>query len=65
MMTLTRDMIDRLRFDGRMEIDAELEARLLRQFGEEPYPETYSGQDLQEQARKYVQRDARGKETVS
>jgi len=64
-MTLTKDMIDKLRFAGRMEIDAELEARLLRQFGEEPHPETYSEQDLHEQVRKYVQRYTMDKETVS
>jgi hypothetical protein len=64
-MTLTKDMIDKLRFAGRMEIDAELEARLLRQFGEESHPETYSEQDLHEQVRKYVHRDTREKETVS
>jgi hypothetical protein len=64
MMTLTKDMIDRIRFAGRMEIDAELEARLLRRFGEEPYPEAYSEQDLQEQVRKYVHCYTKEKETV-
>ena len=63
-MTLTKDMIDKLRFAGRMEIDAELEARLLRQFGEEPHPETYSEQDLQELVRKYVHCYAMEKKTV-
>jgi hypothetical protein len=64
-MTLTKDIIDKLRFAGRMEIDAELEAGLLQQFGEEPYPEAYSEQDLQEQVRKYVRCYTRDKETVS
>jgi len=64
-MTLTKDMIDKLRFAGRTEIDAELEARLLGQFGEEPYPETYSEQDLHEQVRKYVNYYNEGKKTVS
>ena len=53
-MTLTRDMINKLRFPGRMDIDHELEARLLRQFGNEPHPYEYSEQDLHEQVRKYV-----------
>ena len=37
-----------------MEIDSELEDRLLQQFGEEPHPEEYSEQDLHEQVRKLV-----------
>ena len=53
-MTLTKDMIDRLRFAGRMEIDAELGAGLLRRFGKEPYPEVYTEQDLHEQVKKCV-----------
>ena len=64
MMTLTKDMIDRIRFAGRIEIDAALETRLLERFGEEPYPETYSEQGLHEQVRKYVHRYTREKETV-
>jgi len=47
-------MIKRLRFFGRMGIDRELEGRLLRQFGCEPYPNEYTEQDLYEQVRKYV-----------
>ena len=54
MMTLTRTMIGRLRFPERMDIDGELEDRLLRQFGNEPHPHEYSEQDLHEQVRKYV-----------
>jgi|GEM_PF-1748867 len=64
-MTLTQDMIDKLRFAGRTKIDAELEARLLRHFGEEPQPEAYSEQDLHEQVRKYVNCHNEEKETVS
>jgi len=64
-MTLTKDLIDKLRFAWRTKIDAELEARLLRQFGEEPQPETYSEQDLHEQVRKYVNSYNEEKETVS
>jgi len=63
-MTLTKDMIDTLRFAGRMEIDAELEARLLQQFGEEPQPEAYSEQDLHEQVRKYANSYNEHKEAV-
>ena len=64
-MTLTKDLIDTLRFAGRMDIDAELEARLLRRFGEEPQPEAYSEQDLHEQVRKYVKSYSEEKKTVS
>jgi len=53
-MTLTKGMIDRLRFPGRVDIDKELEARLLLKFGTEPQPEEYSEQDLHEQVRKLV-----------
>ena len=64
-MTLTQDMIDKLRFAGRTKIDAELEARLLRHFGEEPQPEAYSEQDLHEQVRKCVESYTERKDTVS
>jgi len=64
-MTLTKDMIDKLRFAGRIEIDETLEARLVERFREEPYPETYSEQDLHEQVRKYVNYYNEGKKTVS
>jgi len=64
-MTLTKNMIDTLRFARRMDIDAELEARLLRQFGEEPQPEAYSEQDLHEQVRKCVESYTERKDTVS
>ena len=63
-MTLTKRMIDKLCYAGRVAIDAELEARLLRRFGEEPYPEGYSEQDLYEQVRKYVASYYERKKTV-
>ena len=64
MMTLTKGMIDKLRFPGRMDIDKELEARLLLKFGTEPHPEEYSEQDLHEQVRKYVMLSNKERETV-
>jgi len=64
-MTLTKEMIDRLRFPGRMDIDKELEDRLLWQFGTEPHPEEYSEQDLHEQVRKYVAIYNQERQTVS
>ena len=64
-MTLTKGMIDKLRFAGRMEIDTAIEVRLLERFGEDPYPETNSEQDLHEQVRKYVNYYNEGKKTVS
>ena len=63
-MTLTKDMIIRLRFPGRMDIDSGLEARLLRRFGTEPHPVMYSAQDLHEQVRKYIRSYNGMKETV-
>lgn len=53
-MTLTKTLIDQLRFYSRMEIDRTLEAELLQRFGSEPYPHEYSEQDLHEQVRKYA-----------
>jgi len=64
-MTLTKDLLDRLRSAWRTKIDAELEARLLRHFGEELQPEAYSEQDLHEQVRKYIKSYNEEKETVS
>ena len=64
-MTPTRAMINRLRFPGRMEIDEELEYRLLQQFANEPHPNVYSEQDLQEQVRKLVMLNNREKGAVS
>jgi hypothetical protein len=47
-------MINELRFLGRMDIDDELEDRLLQLFGTEPRPYEYTEQDLSEQIRKIV-----------
>lgn len=63
-MTLTRKMIDSLRFPWRMDIDNELEAQLLKRFRNEPYPNEYSEQDLFEQVRKYVMSYNQAKGTV-
>lgn len=64
-MILTHNLIDRLRFPGRMDIDAELETQLLKQFGDEPYPHEYSEQDLYDQVRKYVMDYSREKEAAT
>jgi hypothetical protein len=47
-------MIQSFRFPGRMIIDSDLEALLLKEFRNEPYPYEYSEQDLYEQVRKYI-----------
>jgi len=53
-MTATPRMIRELREQGRMPIDQELEALILQECGSEPYPYTYSEQDLLEQIRKLI-----------
>ena len=58
-MTATVKMIRDLRSKGRMRIDPDLEALILRRFGTEPYPHTYTEQDLYEQIRKLVIRHNR------
>ena len=63
-MTLTKDMIDRLRFPGRMDIDGELETLLLLRFGTEPHPCEYSEQDLHDQVRKLVMRHNKEKGVI-
>lgn len=55
-MTANRNYIANLRRHGRLRIDAELETLILEMFGEEPYPYTYTDQDLHEQIRKLVDR---------
>jgi len=60
-MTLTKEMIARLRFPGRMAIDHRLETFLLTHYGREPYPYEYSEQDLYEQVRKEIYRYNRDK----
>jgi len=47
-------MIHNLRVNARMHIDEDLEAVILQRFGTEPYPYTYTEQDLYEQIRKLV-----------
>jgi hypothetical protein len=47
-------MIRDLREQARMPIDRELEALILQEYGTEPYPYTYTEQDLHEQIRKLI-----------
>jgi hypothetical protein len=47
-------MIRRLREQGRMPIDRKLEGLILQEYGTEPYPYTYTEQDLLEQIRKLI-----------
>jgi hypothetical protein len=53
-MTATPRMIRELRQQGRMPIDPDLEALILQEYGSEPYPYTYTEQDLHEQIRKLI-----------
>ena len=53
-MTLTPKMIDKMRLYWN--IDERLEKTLLEQLGSEPYPHTYTEQDLHEQSRKMISR---------
>ena len=53
-MTATPKMIRELREQARMPIDQELEALILQEYGTEPYPNTYTEQDLYEQIRKLI-----------
>ena len=55
-MTVTRRMIRSLPEQSRMSIDKDLEALILKKYGTEPYPYTYTEQDLYEQIRKLVMR---------
>jgi hypothetical protein len=54
-MVATAKMIQDLRTYGRKKINSELEALILEQLGSEPYPYTYSEQDIYEQMRKIIQ----------
>jgi hypothetical protein len=54
-MVVTPEMIKDLRVHGREKINSELEALILEQLGSEPYPYTYSEQDIYEQMRKLIQ----------
>ena len=53
-MILTPDMIDHMRRYWR--IDAHLERMLLNQLETEPYPHSYTEQDIHEQSRKMISR---------
>ena len=53
-MIATKKYIEELRQTSRMNIDANLEAYILSEYGEEPFPHTWSSQDLYEQIRKLV-----------
>jgi hypothetical protein len=55
-MVATPQMIQDLRIHARKKIDSELEALILEQLGSEPYPYTYSEQDIYEQMRKIIQK---------
>lgn len=55
-MVATTKMIQDLRIHGRKKINSELEAIILEQLGSEPYPYTYSEQDIYEQMRKIIQK---------
>lgn len=55
-MVATPQMIQDLRIHARERINVELEALILEQLGSEPYPHTYSEQDIYEQMRKLIQR---------
>lgn len=55
-MVATPQMIQDLRIHAREKINGELEALILEQLGSEPYPHTYSDQDIYEQMRKLIQR---------
>jgi len=54
-MVATPKMIQDLRIHARKKINSELEALILEQLGSEPYPYTYSEQDIYEQMRKIIQ----------
>ena len=51
-MILTPDIINQMR--RIWPIDAHLERMLLEQLGEEPYPHSYTEQDIHEQSRKMI-----------
>lgn len=53
-MILTSNMISRMRRYS--QIDETLEQMLLDQLGTEPYPHTYTAQDIHEQSRKMIVR---------
>ena len=64
-MTITAKMIDEMRLYGNTSIDENLEALLLQQYGTEPFPHTYTEQDLHEQTRKFIAQYNRDHAAVS
>ena len=60
-MIVDKKYVQKLRTSGRRDIPVELEEILIQRFGEEPYPETYTEQDLYEQTRKVINRYASAK----
>ena len=54
-MVVTPKIIEDLRIHGRKKINSELEALILEQLCSDPYPYTYSEQDIYEQMRKLIQ----------
>ena len=56
-MVATPKLIQEVRVNNRrVKINDELEALILEQLGSEPYPYTYSEQDIYEQMRKIIQK---------
>ena len=55
-MIVDNKYVQRLRTSGGCDIPLELEEILIQRFGEEPYPHTYTEQDLYEQTRKVINR---------
>ncbi len=55
-MIVDRKYVQSIRTHGQKDIPAEIEAILIKRFGKEPYPHTYSEQDLYEQTRKVINR---------
>lgn len=53
-MIATKAYVTKLQQTSRMTIDDRLEAYILAEYGEEPFPNTWSEQDLNEQIRKLV-----------
>lgn len=64
-MTADKAFIEYLRKSYQLNIPDELEAYLLQEFGEEPFPYEYSEQDLYEQIRKLEMKYHQGKLDVT
>ena len=64
-MTADKAFIEHLRRLCQMNIPEELEAFLLEEFGEEPFPYEYSEQDLHEQMRKLIMKYHNGQLDIS